>query len=71
MNNMLAKLAINFPSDGQRTAVIRPNLTVKGNLINQPHRYTSVFHDNMNKSPIHEGCTVTFVEQPSCHFVDT
>jgi len=33
-------------------------------------RHYSEYHGTINKPPLHEAYTVTFVEQPSCHSLD-
>jgi len=70
MINMAVKPRTNFPRCGYLTAVLEQT-----RLWNwQKHkdevalsRYNSVFHGNVNKPPIHEAYTVTFVEQPNFH----
>ena len=70
---MLVKLATNFPKDGQRIAVIGTNKIVKLTVTRTEmalSRHYSENHCTMNKPPLHEAYTVTFVEQPSCHSLD-
>ena len=72
MNSMLVKLATNFPKDGQRIAVIGTNKIVKLTVTRTkwPCRCSIQIHGTINKPPLHEAYTVTFVEQPSCHSLD-
>ena len=63
---MLVKLATNFQKDGQRIAVIGTNKIVKLTVT----RNKWPCPGTINKPPLHEAYTVTFVEQPSCHSLD-
>ena len=73
MNSMLVKLATNFPKVGQRIAVIGTNKDCKTDSDKDQMvllRHYSENHGTINKPPLHEAYTVTFVEQPSCHSLD-
>jgi len=61
MNNLLVKPRRNFPRDGHRTAVIGTDLIVK---VTKWQRWSGVVAALLvNKPPIREAYTVTFVEQ--------
>jgi len=74
MNSMLVKLATNFPKDGQR--IDRSNCNKQDCKTDSDKdqmalsRHYSENHGTINKPPLHEAYTVTFVEQPSCHSLD-
>jgi len=69
MNSMLVKLATNFP----RLSAHRSNWDKQDYKTDRDKdqmalsRHYSENHGNINKPPLHEAYTVTFVEQPSCH----
>ena len=60
---MLTKPRTNFPRDGHCNTPNRKD--DKGEMVLSQHY--SVFHGNVNKPPIHEAYTVTFVEQSNFH----
>ena len=73
MNSMLVKLATNFPKDGQRN---RRNWNKQDCKTDSDKdqmalsRHYSENHGTINKPPLHEAYSVTFVEQPSYHSLD-
>jgi len=69
MNKMSAKPRANFRRDGHRTVVIgtdRPNCKTDEDEV-ALSRHHALFHGTVNKPPIHEAYTVTFVEQSNFH----
>jgi len=56
----LDKQQTNFCVDGRRAKVIRPNQKIRMTTTKRS-RYYAVFHDTINKPPIHEA--YTFVEK--------
>jgi len=70
-NNMSVKPKTNFPRDGHSTAVIGTDPIDENNKDKVALLwYFSELHANLNKPPIHEAYTITFVEQPNSLSLD-